>query len=66
MTQFPLLVRCQLSDLVHTEPKHAFFVNNRLKLTNGFHEIDPDKHFIVVVANLSTVPRKIPKHIVLG
>ena len=66
MTQVPVLVRCQLPGLVHTEPKHSVFVNHRLRLTNGIHEIDPDRPFLFVVGNFSTTARKIPKNMVLG
>lgn len=66
MTQVPVLVRYELRSLAHTEPKHAVFVKHRLKITNGIQEIDTGKPFIFVVANFSNVPRKIPKHMVLG
>lgn len=56
----------QTSGLVHTEPKNPFFVNHCLKITNGIKAIDSEKTFIVVVANFSNVPRKLPKHNVLG
>lgn len=63
MMQVPMLVRFQL--LGHTEPKHEVFASQRLKLTNGIHEIYPETPFIVVVANFSTVPPETPKQMVL-
>lgn len=58
MTQVPVLVCFQLPGLVHMEPKNAGFVNRRLKLTNDIQKIEPDNHFIFVIANFSTVNRK--------
>lgn len=64
MTQVPVFVRFQLPGLVNTEPKHAVFVNNLLKITNSMHKIYPDKPFIVVASRFSHVPRKSPKNMV--
>lgn len=66
MTQVPVLVRGKRPGLIHMDPKHGVLVNDRLKVTNGIHDIDTDKPLIVVVYNFSNVPPKITKHIMLG
>lgn len=64
MNQVTVSDRCQLPGIFQTEPKNARFVNERLKMTNGIQEIEPDKPFIFV-ANFANVLRKIPKHMLI-
>lgn len=66
MTQKPVMVRCNLSGLVHTESKHSFFVDNCLKITNCVHEFNFDVPFMVVLSNFSNTSRKIPKQMFVG
>lgn len=61
MTQVPGLVV-----FIFLYSKNPLFVNHLLTITNGIHDIDPEKPLIVVFANFSNVPLKIPKHILLG
>lgn len=55
MTQVPVNFRCKLTGLFHTEPQAAQYVNLRLGRNISIHEIDPDKPFIVFLANFSKV-----------
>lgn len=59
--QVLLMIGCLFPGLVLPEPNNAIFVKQCLWLKNGLHEIDTDKLFIVVVANISKVCRKIPR-----
>lgn len=64
MTQVLVMVRCNLRGLIHTEPKQSVFINHRLKLDNGVHEVDLNVPFTVLVPNFSNVRRTIQKHMV--
>lgn len=65
MTQVLVMRRCLLSSIVHTDPNHSVFVSYYIQLTNGIHEIDLEKPFIVFFANFFNVPRKMPNNMVL-
>lgn len=66
MTQFTVMVRCNLSGMVHKEPKHSVFVNHRLNITNRVHKSNSDISFMILVAVFSNTGCKITKHIIIG
>lgn len=66
ITQIPDMGRGKLSGLIQTEPKYSGFVNNRLKISNGAHEINSDVPFMVIVSSFSNTRRRILKQMVVG